>query len=109
MDQDIIDAHGHGVLADGVMPIHQEGDLQLGAYAVGPGHQHRILVFVPQGEEAPEAPQVPDDFRTVSSPDTVLHQFYGFIPRIDVHPCICVCNDLFLAHAVSSLATHLKL
>ena len=109
LDQDIIDAHGHGVLADGVVTVHHKGDLQLGAHTVGTGNQHRILVFVPQGKQAPEAPQVPDDFRTVGGPDAVLHQFHGFVAGVDIHPCICVCNDLFLAHAVSSLATQFKL
>ena len=91
------------------MTVHHKGNLQFGTHTVRAGNQHRILVFAAQGEQAAEAPQIPDDFRTIGGPDTVLHQFNGFVACIDVNPCICIRNDLFLAHAVSSLATQFKL
>ena len=38
---DIVDAHGHAVDADGVVLVHELGQAQLGAHAVGAGDQHR--------------------------------------------------------------------
>ena len=40
---DVVDAHGHAVDAHGVVLVHQEGDLELGAHAVGAADQHRAL------------------------------------------------------------------
>ena len=40
---DVVDAHGHGVDADGVVLIHEDGQFDLGAAAVGAGDQHRLL------------------------------------------------------------------
>jgi hypothetical protein len=39
LDQDVVDAHGHQVDADGVVPAELLGQLELGAHAVGGGHQ----------------------------------------------------------------------
>ena len=40
---DVVDAHGHAVDADGVVLVHQLGQAELGAHAVGAGDQHRLL------------------------------------------------------------------
>ena len=45
LHQNIIDTHGHGILSYGIMPIHQEGQFQLGADAIRAGHQDRFQVF----------------------------------------------------------------
>ena len=42
LHQDVVDAVVHQVDADGVVPARQEGHLQLGADAVGAGHQNRL-------------------------------------------------------------------
>ena len=39
----VVDAHGHTVDAHGVVLVHQEGQLQLGAHTVGAGDQHRLF------------------------------------------------------------------
>jgi hypothetical protein len=58
LHQDIVDAHRDQVDADGVMPLQVEGELELGADAVGAGNQHRLPVFLAdfkQGAEAADA------------------------------------------------------
>ena len=40
---DVVDAHGHGVDADGIVLVHEDGQLDLGAAAVGAGDQNRLL------------------------------------------------------------------
>ena len=44
LDHQIVDAHGDQVDADGVMQAAGDGDLQLGAHAVGGGHQDRVRI-----------------------------------------------------------------
>ena len=44
LDQDVVDAVIDEIDADGVVPVGQERDLQLGADAVGARDEHRMLV-----------------------------------------------------------------
>ena len=44
LHQNVIDAHRHQVLADGVVAVQLEGELELGADAVGAGNQHRLAI-----------------------------------------------------------------
>ncbi len=44
LGQQVVDAHGHQVDADGVGQARLDGDLQLGADAIGGGDQQRIIV-----------------------------------------------------------------
>ena len=39
---DVVDAHGHAVDAHGVVLVHEEGQLQLGAHPVGAGDQNGV-------------------------------------------------------------------
>ena len=55
-DGDVVDAMIDKVLADGVVAVHGEGDLELGAHAVGAGDQDRLAeLFGVQREQAAEA------------------------------------------------------
>ena len=36
----------HEVGTDGIVPVHREGDLELGADAVHGRHKHRLAVFL---------------------------------------------------------------
>ena len=82
----VVDAHGHGVDADGVVLIQQHGDFQLGAHAVGAGDQHRLLhagkVRGEQAAKPADAGDHPGDHRAL---DVLFHQFHGLVPRGDVH------------------------
>jgi hypothetical protein len=42
LNDDIVDAHGHQIDAHGVVFVHHEGDLELGAHTVGGTHQHGL-------------------------------------------------------------------
>ena len=56
---DIVDAHGNAVDAHGVVLVHQEGQLQLGAHAVGAGDQHGVLdAGQIGGKQAAESAQI---------------------------------------------------
>jgi len=55
LHQDVVDAHRHQILADGVMLVQLEGKLELGAYAIGARHQHRLLELLRQLEQRAEA------------------------------------------------------
>ncbi len=55
LDQDVVDAVVHQISADGVVLIHHERDLELGADAVGARDQHRLPVAVAvEAEQAAE-------------------------------------------------------
>ena len=63
LHDDVVDAHGDEVDADGVVAAGLDGELELGADAVGAGDQHRVLVAarleVEQGAEAADAGRAP--------------------------------------------------
>ncbi len=42
-DGDVVDAMIHEVLADGVVPVHGEGELQLRAHAIDARDEHRVF------------------------------------------------------------------
>ena len=42
--QHVVDAHGHQILADEVVAVVVDGDFQLGADAIGTGHQDGFFV-----------------------------------------------------------------
>jgi hypothetical protein len=53
---DVVDAMVHEVGADGVVPVHHEGDFQLRADAVHRRHEDRLTIFFHvQREESAEA------------------------------------------------------
>ena len=51
LDQDVVDAVGHEVVAHGVVDAGGDGHLDLGAHAVGGGHEHGLLVAREVGAE----------------------------------------------------------
>ena len=53
LGENVVDAHGHGIDADAVVPVHCERNLELGAHAVGTAHQDRFLHI--QGGEVKHA------------------------------------------------------
>jgi hypothetical protein len=55
----VVDAHSDEVDADRVVAVHQEGDLQFSADAIGTGYQHRIFIlFALKTEQAAKAPEI---------------------------------------------------
>ena len=83
---DVVDAHGHGVDADGVVLVHEDGQFDLGAAAVGAGDQHRLLhPGNGQAEAAAEAAHVVQTAGVAGAGDVGLHQLHGLVSGGDVH------------------------
>ena len=59
LDQNIVDAHGDRILADGIMFVHHKGQLELGSHPVRAGNQNRLRIFAGiQGKQSAEATDV---------------------------------------------------
>ena len=87
----VIDAHGHGVDADGVVLVHREGDLELGAHAVGAAHQDRLLVAERgEVEHTAEGSDASHRARTGRGGDVLLDAADHFVARFQVHACFFV-------------------
>ena len=67
MYDEVIDAHGHQIDADGVVLLQVDGEAQLGAHPVGAGDQHRLLVARRNLTQGPKAAKTTKDFRTTSA------------------------------------------
>ena len=97
-DEDVVDAHGNGVDADGVVLVHVEGQLQLGADAVGAADEHRFFVLgLVEGEQAAEAAEPANHFWTLGLFDIRFNQFNGSIACINIDTGIFIGNH-FLFH-----------
>jgi hypothetical protein len=59
--QDVVDAHGHQIDADGGVAAGQERELELGADAIGAGHEHGIPPAAVQREQATESAESAED------------------------------------------------
>ena len=100
LDEDVVDAHGNGVLADRVVLVEHEGQAQLRADAVGAGDEHRLLVLAGiQRKETAEAAEVAEDLRTIRRLDAVLDEFDGVVASIDVDAGILI-GKLFCHFAI---------
>ena len=84
---DVVDAHGHAVDADGVVLVHEEGELQLRADAVRAADEHGVLdAGRVQLKQTAEAADVGTDARGHSARDVAFHQLNGPVSGGDVHP-----------------------
>ena len=101
---DIVDAHGHAVDADGVVLIHDHGHLQLGAHTVGAGDQHRVLVTgAIQLKQAAKAAQTADAVLVHGTGDILLHQLHRAVTGGNVHACCGVAFRIALFHVLTLL------
>ena len=83
---DIIHTHGHTVNSDGVMLVHQQGDLQLGAHAVGAGYQHRFFhAGQIRTEQSAESSHIGEDTGGLCFPDMLFHQFDRLVAGSDIN------------------------
>ena len=71
-----------------------ERELELGAHAVGAGHQERILVALGQPAQAGEAAQVGQHLGAHGAFDVALDAFDQGVARVDVHACVPVGQTL---------------
>ena len=87
----IVHAHCHGIYAYGVVLIHGESDLELGAHAVGAAHQHRFLH--PQGREVehpPEGADVSHRTHAGSRRNVLFDSSYYLVSGLQIHAGIFV-------------------
>ena len=100
----VVHAHCHAVDADGVVLIHEEGDFELCAYAVGPGDQHGAgNAGEVKLEQSAEAAHVGADAGGYGSCDVLFHQLYRLVARGDVYAGGRVCvGSGFSIHQISS-------
>ncbi len=88
--QDVIDAHRHQVLADRVVAVPLEGQLELGADAVGARHQHRFAIFLRKLEQRAEAADAGQHFRPHGAPGGRLDAFDQRIAGIDIDAGVAI-------------------
>ena len=104
---DVVDAHGHAVDAHGVVLVHQEGDFELRAHAVGAADQHRALhVGHVQLEQAAKAAEAGQHARDGRARHVLLHQFYGLIAGSDVHAGLTIAFAETLHSSLASVILH---
>ena len=90
LHQNVVDAHGHQVDADGVVHTQREGQLELGAHPVGPRHQHRLAVAGRNLEQPAKAPDARQQPRALRAGRQRLDPLDQCVARVDVDPGIPV-------------------
>ena len=85
-DGDVIHAMVDEVLANGVMAVESEGELELGADSVGAGDEDGLAVFFHiEGEEAAEAAKLAEDLGTVRGGQELGEGGLDAVAEINVH------------------------
>jgi len=99
----VVDAHRHQVLADAVVLVEVQRQAQLGADAVGAGHQHRLLVAGGDLAEGAEAAQAAHHFRARGALGHALDAFDQCFTSVDVYTGVLVAQGGLLAHQYGPL------
>jgi hypothetical protein len=86
LHHEVVDAHGHEIDADRLVPSALDGDLELGAHAVIGRHQDGVLEACPLQIKQPSEPA---EVRVGARPPCFAHQWldcvHQSVPRIDIH------------------------
>ena len=83
---DIVHAHGHAVNTDGIVLVHQQGNFQLGAHAVGAGYQHRFLhAGHIRLEQSAESAHIRADPGGLCPLDMLFHQLNRLVTGSDIN------------------------
>jgi hypothetical protein len=90
LHQDVVDAHGDQVLADGVVAVPVEGQLELGADAVGAGDQHRLAIFLRDLEQGAEAADAGEHFGAHGALRRRLDAFDEGVAGVDIDTGIAI-------------------
>jgi hypothetical protein len=80
LHQHVVDAHADQIDADAVVPVQLLRQLQLGADAVGAGHQHRLAVLARQVEQRAESAQSAHHLGAVVRAPAVLMRSTSSLP-----------------------------
>ena len=88
---DVVDAHGDTVDADGVVLVHLKRELQLGADAVRAGDEHRLCdAGQVEGKQPAESADAAEHAVVRGTGNVLLHQLHSAVSGGDVHPGGCV-------------------
>ena len=99
----VIDAHGNRIDADGIMLIHQHGKLYLGAAAVGTGDQNRLFhTGNGQTKAAAKAAHIVQAAFIFGALNVLLHQFNSLVTGGDIHTGCCIALRETLFHSAIS-------
>ena len=85
LHQHVVDAHGDQIDADRVVAIEHLRQFQLGADAIGAGHQHRLPVAAGQFEQRAESAESGHDFLAERARNQRFDALDDFLAGIDVH------------------------
>ena len=89
---DVIDTHGHSINADGVMLVHDDGQLYLGSASVCSGKKNRVLHLLDlcQGKAAGKTADSSQYLRTHGALYMLLHQFHRLVSGLNVYSSVLV-------------------
>ena len=85
LHENVVDAHGYQVDAYGVVAAEFEGELELGAHAVGAGYQHRVAVPLGYLEQRAEATDTRQHAFAQRAPASGLMFSHQRIAGVDVY------------------------
>ena len=89
---DIVHAVIDQILANGVVAVHGERDLEFGPHPVGAGNQHRLLILAGiEGEQAAKAAHFAEDLLAVGRRQQLRQRRFHAVTQINIHPGFCVC------------------
>ena len=98
--QNVVDAHGDQVLAHRLVTVHNLGEHELGAHAVGTADQDRVFHILKRGgrEQATEATDTADDLGTVGILNHLLNSVDGAAALGGIDAGILIRHMLAVAH-----------
>ena len=102
VDQEIVHAHGHEVDPDRVVPVGEEGDLQLAADAVGGGDEDRLREPLGDADEAGEGADPADHLRAHRPPGEHRDAARGLVAGVDVHAGVPIRQGIHRVYAPNS-------
>ena len=83
---DVVHAMVDEVRADGVVPVHGKGELELGAHAVHAGDEDRLAVFFDvEREQAAEAADLAEHLAAVGGGEQLRQRGFDLVAQINVH------------------------
>ena len=94
----IVHTHCNQIDADGVVSFQVHRQTQLGAYAVGTGHQNRLAVFLRQRTQGAKTAQTSHNFRAAGLFNYTFDAVYQCIASIDIDTCVFIAERGFVGH-----------
>ena len=99
LHQDVVDAHGNEVDAHGIVLVEGEGQLELGAHAVGARNEDRVAHAAElRAEQAAEAADIGDDALGVRAGNKMFDAAHEIVARLDVDAGFPVGFGAFRGH-----------